>query len=215
MANDTQNSNNNSNFFWTSYADLLTSLFFIMLVLYVVTFVVLKSEQAKYKADAEKLRRIQEIERSVNAIDSNYFAYKSAYKKHILKVDVQFNRGSSDMGNIPEETQTRIIRAGQLIKEQIEKFKNDNIKYLVIIEGQASRNNFDGHEDFNYGLSYTRALSLSRFWEKNGVQIGEGKLKNCELIIAGSGEHGEPRDNIDTRNQRFLVHIIPKVGTIK
>ena len=113
MANDTQNSNNNSNFFWTSYADLLTSLFFIMLVLYVVTFVVLKSEQAKYKADAEKLRRIQEIERSVNAIDSNYFAYKSAYKKHILKVDVQFNSGSSDMDNIPAETQTRIIRRGR------------------------------------------------------------------------------------------------------
>lgn len=212
MANEPQNS---SNFFWTSYADLLTSLFFIMLVLYVVTFVVLKSEQAKYKADAEKLRRMQDIERSVNAIDSNYFVYKSAYKKHILKVDVQFNRGSSDMNNIPTETQIRIVRAGQLIKEQIEKFKNDNIKYLVIIEGQASRNNFDGHEDFNYGLSYTRALSLFRFWEKNGLHIGEGQLKNCELIIAGSGEHGEPRDNTDTRNQRFLVHIIPKVGSIK
>ena len=207
---------NNNNFFWTSYADLLTSLFFIMLVLYVITFVVLKKEQAKYKADAEKLRKIQEIERSVNAIDSNYFTYKSEYKKHVLNINVQFKSGSSDMENIPTETQNKLVEAGRKIKEQVEKFQSYNIKYLVIIEGQASRNYFDGHENFNYGLSYTRALSLLRFWQSNGVKIGEGKLKNCELILAGSGEYGEPREaSDDTKNQRFLIHLIPKIGTIK
>ena len=212
MSNET----NKTNFFWTSYADLLTSLFFIMLALYVVTFVVLKKEQAKYKADAQKLRRIQEIERSVNAIDSNYFAYNPSYKKHVLRVDVQFKLGSSDMLNISSETRQRIIEAGNKIKEQVEKFKDDNIKYLVIIEGQASHDNAPNHEASNYGLSYTRALSLLRFWKENDVQIGEGKLKNCELILAGSGEYGEPRDlKDDARNQRFLIHIIPKIGTLE
>ena len=212
MSNET----NKTNFFWTSYADLLTSLFFIMLALYVVTFVILKKEQAKYKADAEKLRRIQEIERSVNAIDSNYFAYNPSYKKHVLRVDVQFKLGSSDMLNISSETRQRIIEAGNKIKEQVEKFKDDNIKYLVIIEGQASHDNAPNHEASNYGLSYTRALSLLRFWKENNVQIGEGKLKNCELILAGSGEYGEPRDlKDDARNQRFLIHIIPKIGTLE
>ncbi len=205
-----------NNFFWTSYADLLTSLFFVMLVLYVVTFVVLKSEQAKYKADAEKLRRIQEIEKSVNAIDSNYFAYKPEYKKHILKIDVKFKTGSKDMDNIPSETQSKIIRAGQLIKEKIANLKDDNIKYLVIIEGQASHDYFDGHKEFNYSLSYSRALSLLQFWNKNNVEIGEGKLKNCEVILAGSGEYGEPRDTQNnSSNQRFLIYIIPKIGNIR
>ena len=211
--NDSQGKNN---FFWTSYADLLTSLFFVMLVLYVVTFVVLKSEQAKYKADAEKLRRIQEIEKSVNAIDSNYFAYKPEYKKHILKIDVQFKTGKKDMENINPETRQKIIRAGQLIKEKIVNLKDDNIKYLVIIEGQASRDNFEGHKKFNYELSYSRALSLLQFWNDNNVAIGEGKLKNCEVILAGSGEYGEPRDvQDDSRNQRFLIYIIPKIGNIR
>lgn len=210
------NESNKSNIFWTSYADLLTSLFFVMLALYVVTFVILRNEQAKYKADAEKLRRLQDIEKSVNAIDSNFFAYKPEYKKHVLKVDVQFNNGSSDMGNIPQVTQDSIIIAGQLIKEQIKKFEKENIKYLVIIEGQASIDNFSGHENFNYNLSYARALSLLRFWEQKGVEIGENKLPNCELILAGSGEYGEPRDDKNEEaNQRFLIHIIPKVGILK
>ncbi len=32
------------NFFWVGYSDLLTSLFFVMLVLFVVTFIILKKK---------------------------------------------------------------------------------------------------------------------------------------------------------------------------
>ncbi len=65
------NESNKSNIFWTSYADLLTSLFFVMLALYVVTFVILRNEQAKYKADSDKLKKLQQIENSVNNIDAS------------------------------------------------------------------------------------------------------------------------------------------------
>ena len=207
---------NNQNTFWTSYADLFMSLFFVMLVLYVVTFVVLRKEQAKYKADAEKLRKIQEIEKSVNGIDSSgqYFVYRPEYKKHVLKVQVKFSRNSASINDLSYTQKLDLTQAGRLIQKQIGKFKEENIKYLLIIEGQASKDNGNGHEYYNYKLSYDRALSLLSYWKDNDIKPGEGDLKNCELIISGSGEYGEPRDSINTMNQRFLIHIIPKIGAL-
>ncbi len=52
-----------ANFFWASYADLMTSLFFIMLVLFVLTVVMLKRQA---RATEEELKKIQEI---ASAID--------------------------------------------------------------------------------------------------------------------------------------------------
>lgn len=209
-----KNSDSQNSIFWTSYSDLLTSLFFVMLVLYVVTFVVLKVEQSKYKADAEKLRRIQEIEKSVNTIDSSYFEYKPEYKKHILKVSVQFPVNESDINKLPSSTQSQLEGAGQSIKVQVLKNKRDDIKYLVIIEGQASKNIGQDLEYYNYKLSYDRALALLKFWKSKNITLGEGDLKNCEIVIAGSGQYGEPRSSEESKNQRFLIHIIPKIGTL-
>ena len=64
-------------------------------------------------------------------------------------------------------------------------------------------------------MSYQRALGLKKFWEDRDIFLD--KLENCELIIAGSGEGGIPRELPDLGNQknrRFLIHIIPKTGEI-
>jgi outer membrane protein OmpA-like peptidoglycan-associated protein len=207
-----------TDFFWTSYTDLFTSLFFVMLVLYVITFVVLKQEQNKYKADAERLRKLQNIENAVNKIDTNYFAYRPEYKKHILKVKVQFPKGSSNIETLEYQNRVDLVRAGailgNLILKMNEEYADQNIKYLVIVEGQASQS---GETDANYKLSFERALSLLNFWKNQDVNIGEGRLENCEFVLAGSGEYGEPRENDqnDEANQRFLIHIIPKIGILK
>jgi hypothetical protein len=67
----------------------------------------------------------------------------------------------------------------------------------------------------NDDLSYHRAQSLIKFWEQNN--LGLDKLKNCEIIVAGSGEKGIPRTQPDTdnANQRFLITIVPKIGQMK
>jgi hypothetical protein len=85
------------------------------------------------------------------------------------------------------------------------------IKYLIVVEGQASKDNWMGNDD----LSYHRAQSLIKFWETN--DLGLDNLKNCEIIIAGSGEKGIPRSLPDTgaANQRFLITIVPKIGKLK
>ncbi len=53
-------------FFWASYADLMTSLFFIMLTLFVLTIVMLKRQS---EATETELNKIREIQNAVSNID--------------------------------------------------------------------------------------------------------------------------------------------------
>lgn len=84
------------------------------------------------------------------------------------------------------------------------------MKYLIIIEGMASKDNYS----LNYQLSYERALSLFRFWENQGI-IFDPKI--CEIQIAGSGIGGirDYYNDEEYKNQRFLIQIVPKIGEIK
>jgi hypothetical protein len=45
-------------FFWASYADLMTSLFFIMLVLFVLTAVILKKQARASEQAIEKINQV-------------------------------------------------------------------------------------------------------------------------------------------------------------
>ena len=114
--------------------------------------------------------------------------------------------------------------AGEEIKRTILNLqKNDSlrtdIKYLVVIEGQASADGYHVDDYFNNDvLSYQRALKLHEFW-RDQAGIDFTKMDKCELVIAGSGEGGVPRaprisDKDDTKNQRFLIHIVPVIGDI-
>ena len=113
--------------------------------------------------------------------------------------------------------------------ESSDSLKN-NIKFLVVIEGQSSRVRFD-MDDYhnNYTLSYLRAQFLNKFWKENGIDLAS--IPRCELIISGSGEDGVPRVSPpmkepktpeemklwiaeESKNQRFLIHIVPVIGNI-
>lgn len=194
----------------------MTSLFFIMLVLFVLTVVMLKREQYRIIARLEEYQKIEEIKKSINAINPVYFEYRPEFKKHIFRLSVQFPKNSHNLDSLENENvyqlHTEIENAGREIEQTISAFSsNDNIQYLVIIEGQASK---DG-ASYNNVLSFQRALALKAFWESKNIFLD--KIENCELIVAGSGEGGIPREQPDYRNtlnQRFLIHIIPKTGEI-
>ena len=76
-------------FFWASYADLMTSLFFIMLVLFILTTVMLKRQVGEIEkikeATEEQMEKIKEIENAVNEIDTTYFAYNNEHKSIFWK----------------------------------------------------------------------------------------------------------------------------------
>lgn len=206
--------NKKESFFWTSYSDLMTSLFFVMLVLFVLTIALMKQQA---KATEDQLKKIKEIEASINKIDTTYFEYDQVHKKHILKIDVSFNSYSFNIKDVAYSDQVRLEKAGEVIYNFI-KNSIPEAKYLLIIEGQSSK---DGYyrDDFrnNYVLSYQRALALYGFWSNKHVLFNDGN--KCEVIISGSGEHGSlrkvPDDKWNKANQRFLIHIIPKPGIIK
>ena len=217
----------NKSFFWASYADLMTSLFFVMLMLFVVAVVELNKKNSELQntnttieIEKEKLQaqldKAQEIENATMGLESEYFEYKREYKKHKLTIDVSFPIGESDIERyVPETTKKELLAAGRKAKSFIDSttVNHPGIQYLLIIEGQASRDNYSQ----NYELSYKRAYSLKKFWEKGGISFSD---KNCEVLICGSGDGrqsgtGLMRETNERLNQRFLIHILPKPGVIE
>jgi outer membrane protein OmpA-like peptidoglycan-associated protein len=196
-------------FFWISYSDLMTSLFFIMLVLFVVT---IRYLQYQKNATEKQLKKIQELQTSVQKLPSEYFEYQKQYKRFKIKEQIQFPTGKSEINPVYYSYLTNV---GNSIAELISDLKNDtkfkglDIKYLIVIEGMASKDSFK----YNFELSYERALALYSLWKERGI-IFDPKV--CEIQIAGSGTEGirEFSGDLEKKNQQFLIHIIPKMGKI-
>ncbi len=200
-------------FFWASYADLMTSLFFIMLVLFVLAIamssrksMIIGNLEGQLTVSKETERKIKEIETAIQNIDPKYFEYKEEYKKHILKIPVKFPIAKSDFSFISAATKLDLRHAGNSIEKFVLKNSKYDVQYLLIIEGQASKDNYFRNSE----LSYERALALKRLWDNSGILFGS----NCEVIISGSGIAGKMRESSEELNQRFLIHIIPKPGII-
>jgi hypothetical protein len=193
-------------FFWTSYSDLMTSLFIIMLVLFVLVIVLLHK---RMEATINELEEIKRVEASTQDLEGEYFSYNKEYEKFILNIDCQFPVREYDINLLDENTRAKLMDAGQQVKDFLNRHSEN--QYLVIVEGQASANS-ESWTEFNYDLSFQRALSLVKFWATNPkVKFSD---KNCELQIAGSGDGRlsakTMRDPVNEKNQRFLIYIIPK-----
>ena len=192
-------------YFWTSYSDLMTSLFFIMLVLFILTVVLLNK---RMQATVDELNHIKEITSSTKDLEGDYFEYKKEYQKFVLKVNCNFPVNKYVIESLDTTNLKQLEDAGNEINRFLEKHADNN--YLLIVEGQASYDNptLTWH---NYELSFHRAISLITYW-KNNCELA--LRDNCEVQIAGSGDGtyniNSMRDSIETNNQRFLIYIIPK-----
>ena len=184
----------------------MTSLFFVMLVLFVLVIVLLHK---RMEATESQLRGIKEVEESTKDLNREYFEYRPDYKKFVLTIQVRYPAGKSDLNDIisadKREQLAQLAAAGREIQRFLA-VHSDN-QYLLIIEGQASRDSYL----YNYELSYQRALALMRFWiEDSHISFQQ----NCELLISGSGDGKldthSMRESDEVDNQRFLIHILPK-----
>ncbi len=251
--------NKNSGSFWPSYVDIMTTLFAIMLVLFVVSYSRFKNKEKQLKSLVDEYENIITVYSTVGSIDSTaYFGYNEEFLKHLFTVDVEYQQKEYRIDKLKldeidkgaaDNKRDSIIQAGKLIEETILRLENNkeikealisdssrnNIKFLVVIEGQASKIGFnvdDWHN--NYTLSYLRASFLNEFWKQNNIDLAS--IPRCELIISGSGEGGVPRVIPDVaalkdkatdtkafsrlwseeegKNQRFLIHIVPVIGNI-
>lgn len=114
---------NRSSYFLTGFSDLMTSLFFVMLVLFVLTLAHSRQRIINLRdgltTTKEQLAKIEEIEESINRIDSTYFEYNNFHKKHILKIDVKFPVGVADIKSVDPETRNELLKAGQAIQNSL------------------------------------------------------------------------------------------------
>jgi hypothetical protein len=169
----------------------------------------LNLERARLVVMEEEYRKLREIQKAIEALDPRYFEYQAQYKRHILRKKVQFDAGKS---LIKRTDRPDLIEAGRELMRLIRSLDKDaigaNVKYMLVIEGQASKDNYSK----NYELSYERALSLFRLWEKEGITFDN----RVEVMISGSGDGGLGRIQSDERkNQRFIIQIIPKIGELE
>lgn len=206
-------SSKKESYFWTSYADLMTSMFFVMLVLFVLAIAL---QHKRIKGTQAQLDKIEEIQQATQTIDSTVFVYNTEYKRHTIRnVQVSFATQSAEITDIPLPEREKLLHAGNVIYDFLQKARKGipEAQYLLIVEGQTSKDSYIE----NYELSYKRALSLVKYWKRNNVSFDN--LPNCELIISGSGcssTFREQPDNASNKNnQRFVIHIVPKPGIIE
>ncbi len=205
-------------FFWTSYSDLMTNLFFVMLMLFILAIALLHREVVKIGQERDvtkaQLAKIEELENSIKNIDSQYFEYVDEYKRHTLKgINVSFQQRSSDIYDLSEEDRIKLEEAGRAIQSFLKRAKKEipQAEYMLIVEGQSSKDRYQ----YNFELSYARALSLVKYWTEKNITFHD---LPCEVIISGSGQESSFRNEPDiwsnVSNQRFVIHIIPKPGVI-
>ena len=69
---------NKESLFWTSYSELMTNLFCVMLMLFILAIALLHREVVKIgkerDATKEQLAKIEELERSIEHIDAHFQA---------------------------------------------------------------------------------------------------------------------------------------------
>lgn len=218
-----------NNIFWISYSDLMTSLFFIMLVLFVLAIghlkikdienqrliAELKKSQEGLIKETERLEKLLNLEKQFEPlIKDNSFYYLPACKKFIAKDLMGIEIFEPNQYTIKQEYISTTIDVGNKIKNFLKKLNSQNpeLSYLLIIEGNMA-NTFDRRidedQDYGYIISYQRALSVYKLWLRNNINL---RKYNVEVMLCGSGFNGLCRDVIEENNKRFSIQIIPKVS---
>ena len=226
--------NEDNGSFWLSYSDLMTSMFFIMLVLFIVCLVKVsvsyrelqeakqKTEQilAETQATNEQLQQILQLDKQFKDLsNSSRLGYdedkKMFYAKDFVGIEI-FNPNDD---NIKDEYLADVKAVGKDLEIILKKLhsENPNFRYQLVIEGTAAikwehkaNGTYNPDNQEMYWLSYRRALALYNKWKQQGLDL---RKYNTEVIIAGSGFNGINRDEkIEDNNKRFIIQIIPKVS---
>lgn len=217
-------SGNKKSLFWTSYSDLMTSLFFAMLVLFVVVVVAmgavnkqLKEALNRAEITIEQQNQVLKLQEQFQTLaSSTSLDYDEEKRMFYAKDFVGIEIFQPNEAEIKQEYINKVDEVGADIKNIIDSLNkaNSNFKYQLVIEGTAAipykelRNGSYNKDNYDmYLLSYRRALALYKRWQHLNF-----RNSNTEIIIAGSGFNGINRDRVlEDNNKRFVIQIIPKI----
>lgn len=211
--------NKGKGFFWPSYVDLLTALFAVVLVLFVLSFKLNKDKTSQLKESKDSLQvlasqyeRIKKIDTLIRTLESSgTFKYDPINKRFLVQKFTGKEIFEAFSENIKPQFYKDAEDAGKEIIALVNTlYEKQKVKLLVIIEGNVARQQGSSTTEntFSYDLSYRRALALKSLWISRGIVFDP---KKSELLIAGSGLSGIDRASNEDNNKRFLIQIIPKI----
>ena len=214
----------------------MTSMFFIMLVLFVLSigYLQIKIQDNEKKSEEnielieelknkelflikekERLEKLLNLEKQFKPlIDDNSFHYLPDCKKFVVKDLMGIEIFKPNKFAIKKEYIEPTIKVGNIIKNFLIELNNQNpdLSYLLVIEGNMA-NYYDKRinkdQNFGYLTSYQRALSVYKLWLRNDINFRD---YNVEVMLCGSGFNGLCREPVEENNKRFSIQIIPKVS---
>lgn len=210
--------------FWLSYSDLMTSLFFIMLVLFIVCIIKMKGvqktlaeEKEQIEIEKERLENVLKLEDQFKELSEfSSLRYDEEHKTFIAKEFEGIEIFQSESDVIKLEFLDKVDKVGRDLETVLKQLndQNKNFRYLLVIEGNAAnsyKNPMDPDRAYPYRLSYDRSLALYYRWTK--VDHINLRQYNTEVQICGSGLNGINRDTKnEDNNKRFVIQIIPKIS---
>lgn len=213
--------NRNGSLFWISYADLMTSLFFVMLVLFVISVSRMQIALTEANVTIKQQQQILQLDNQFKILSaSSELIYIEENKiftsKELLGIDI-FMPESDEIKNEHSETIRRVGHSIESILKELN-HQNPDLSYLLVIEGTAAiplenlkSGTYNPDLQYPYMLSYKRALAVYNFWRRDGIDL---RKYNAEVLICGSGFNGRNRDTQnEDNNKRFVIQILPKVAS--
>ncbi|MDR2424947.1 MAG: hypothetical protein LBD59_09530 [Prevotellaceae bacterium] len=210
--------NKKESFFWASYSDLMTSLFFVMLALFVLTVALQHSKIEQQAVTIDTLERLTQIDRQFEPlVKSGAFVYYSKSKKFVAKDLIGHEIFDPNKTEILPQFEAPTIAVGKAIDSLLKQLPQDSskISYQLVIEGNVANKwdkSIDQDETKGYKISYERALAVYLLWLAHGIDL---RSYNTEILICGSGFNGMDRDSTEENNKRFSIQIIPKISSPK
>ena len=205
----------------------MTSLFFIMLVLFIVCIVKMKSINSELanalndtNASKEQLEKILQLDKQFEELSkSSALIYIEDKKTFVAKDFIGIEIFNPLDDTIKEEYIDTVDNVGKSLQQIVKNLyiKNPQLSFQLVIEGNAAipyerliQKDFNPDNKEMYELSYRRALALYLRWKRNGFDF---RKYNTEVLISGSGFNGINRDmRIEDNNKRFVIQIIPKIS---
>lgn len=215
--------------FWVGYSDLMTSLFFVMLLLFVVTVASLKTQmkenedlintlkarEAELLVRQEELEKVLDLKKQFNRlVQDKSFHYMEECRKFVARDLMGVEIFQPNESLIKEQFVGTTIEVGKKIERFLNRLQAESpsLSYLLVIEGNMANTwdqSFSRDNEWGYTISYQRALAVYNLWSQNNVDF---RKSNIEVMISGSGFNGLCRERIEDNNKRFSVQIIPKVS---
>ncbi len=193
----------------------MTSLFLIMLVLFVMAFVLFKKKEGELTAKVEELQGITRLEEQMKPLQTDAdFYYQEECEKFVFRDLMGIEIFNPFETEIIEEYRNIAIDAGRKIERFLAGLDND-LQYLLVIEGNTANTHDQSYNEDDasaYLRSYRRALAVYNLWIENDIRF---RNYNVEVLLCGSGFSGLCRDEIEDNNKRFSVQLIPKVSHIQ